>query len=244
MNVNHFNPKKTGMLFFDILNGYVAAPEPGKPRVLKPWIQNAVRLSKAGRAAGLPVFFAKGNHRPDNATTALLLTDTNNSLTPWPNGEVTKTKMHVIAGDKSSDVLADLEPQADDYYIVKYRWSAFHQTYLDLALRTRGIDTIIVSGGSTDVGVTSTLYSARDLDYNMIVVSDACGTSHDQRAHDTLMELVFPRMARVRTTEQVIEMLRKAKVVRLRRVQPRVIRAQAKNPWTTLRTRVDSAASR
>jgi len=49
------------------------------------------------------------------------------------------------------------------------------------------------------------------LDYNLIVVSDACGTSHDQRAHDTLMELVFPRMARVRTTEQVIEMLRNAK---------------------------------
>ena len=117
MNVNDFSLKKTALLFFDILNGYLPAPEPGKPRVLKPWIQNAVRLSKAGRAAGLPVFFAKGNHRPDNATTALLLTDTNNSLTPWPNGEVTKTKMHVIAGDKSSDVLADLEPQADDYYI-------------------------------------------------------------------------------------------------------------------------------
>ena len=211
MNVNHFEPKKTAVLFFDILNGYVPAPESGQPRALKLWIQNAVRLGKAARAAGLPVFFAKGNHRPDNATTALLLTDTNNSLTPWPNGEVTKTKMHVIAGDKSSDVLADLEPKADDYYIVKYRWSAFHQTYLDLALRTRGIDTIIISGGSTDVGVTSTLYSGRDLDYNMIVASDACGTSHDQRAHDMLMELVFPRMSRVRTTDQVIEMIEKAR---------------------------------
>jgi ureidoacrylate peracid hydrolase len=211
MNVNHFELKKTAMLFFDILNGYVPEAEPGKPRVLKPWIQNAVRLGKATRAAGLPVFFAKGNHRPDNATTALLLTDTNNSLKPWPNGEVTKTKMHVIAGDKSSDVLADLEPQPDDYYIVKYRWSAFHQTYLDLALRTRGIDTIIISGGSTDVGVTSTLYSGRDLDYNMIVASDACGTSHDQRAHDMLMELIFPRMSRVRTTDQVIEMIQKAR---------------------------------
>lgn len=211
MNVNHFEVNKTALLFFDILNGYVPAPEPGKPRVLKPWIQNAIRLSKAGRAAGLPIFFAKGNHRPDNATTALILTDTNNSLTPWANGEVTKTKMHVIAGDKRSDVLADLEPQAGDYYIVKYRWSAFFQTYLDLALRTRGRDTIIISGGSTDVGVTSTLYSGRDLDYNMIVVSDACGTSHDQRAHDTLMELIFPRMSRVRTTDHVIDMIQKAK---------------------------------
>ena len=209
MNVKDFNLKKSALLFFDILNGYVAEPEPGKPRVLKPWIQNAVKLGKAGRAAGLPVFFAKGNHRPDGATTAMTISDTNNSLRPWPNGEVTKAKMPVIAGDKSSDVLADLEPKSEDYYIVKYRWSAFFQTYLDLALRSRGIDTIIVSGGSTDVGVTSTLYSGRDLDYNQIVVSDACGTSHDQRAHDTLMEIVFPRMARVRTTEQVIEMIEK-----------------------------------
>jgi nicotinamidase-related amidase len=118
--------------------------------------------------------------------------------------------MHVIAGDKSSDVLADLGPAPDDYYIVKYRWSAFHQTYLDLALRARGVDTVIISGGSTDVGVASTLYSGRDLDYNMIVVSDACGTSHDQRAHDTLMELIFPRMARVRTTDQAIAMMQRA----------------------------------
>lgn len=211
MNVNDFDLKKTGLLFFDILNGYVPTAEPGKARTLKPWIQNAIRLSKAARAAGLPIFFAKGNHRPDNATTALLLTDTNNSLRPWPNGEVTKTKMHVIAGDKSSDVFADLDPKPDDYYIVKYRWSAFFQTYLDLALRTRRIDTLIISGGSTDVGVTSTLYSGRDLDYNMIVVSDACGTSHDQRAHDMLMELVFPRMSRVRTTNQVIDMIEKAR---------------------------------
>jgi nicotinamidase-related amidase len=121
--------------------------------------------------------------------------------------------MHVIAGDKSSNVLADLDPRADDYYITKYRWSAFFQTYLDLALSTRAIDTIIISGGSTDVGVTSTLYSGRDLDYNMIVVSDACGTSHDQRAHDMLMELVFPRMARVRTTDQVMEMINTARAV-------------------------------
>ncbi len=210
MNVRDFHLKKSALLFFDILNGYVPEPEPGKPRALKPWIQNAVMLSKAGRAAGLPVYFAKGNHRPDGATQALTITDTNNSLTPWPNGEVTKTKMHVIAGDKSSDVLADLEPKPDDYYIVKYRWSAFFQTYLDLALRSRGVDTIIVSGGSTDVGVAATLYSGRDLDYNQIVVSDACGTSHDPRAHDMLMEIIFPRMARVRTTAQTIEIIETA----------------------------------
>ena len=211
MNVTHFDLKKTALLFFDILNGYYHSGDAAAQARMKPWVDNAVRLMKAGRDADLPIFFAKGNHRADSATSKLLLTDTNNSLKPWPNGEVTKGKMPAIAGDKSSDVIPELDPRPDDYYIPKYRWSAFHQTYLDLALRSRGIDTIIISGGSTDVGVTSTVYSGRDLDYNMIVVRDACGTSHDQHAHDVLMDLIFPRMSRVRTTDQVLEMIQKAK---------------------------------
>ena len=211
MNVTHFDLKKSAMLFFDILNGYYHSGDAAAKARMKPWVDNAVRLMKAGREAALPIFFAKGNHRADSATSTLLLTDTNNSLKPWPNGEVTKGRMPVIAGDKSSDVVPELDPRPDDYYIPKYRWSAFHQTYLDLALRSRGVDTIIISGGSTDVGVTYTVYSGRDLDYNMIVVRDACGTSHDQRAHDVLMDLIFPRMSRVRTTDQVLEMIQKAR---------------------------------
>ncbi|MBI4526431.1 MAG: cysteine hydrolase [Deltaproteobacteria bacterium] len=210
MNVNHLDLKKTAVLFFDILNGYYhAADAAGKAR-MKPMVDNAVRLMKAGREVGLPIFFAKGNHRPDNATTALILTDTNNPLKPWPNGEVAKPKMQAVAGEWRSEVIPELEPRPDDYYIPKYRWSAFHQTYLDLALRSAGIDTLIISGGSTDVGVASTVFSGRDMDYNLIVASDACATSHDQRAHDLLMELIFPRMSRVRTTEQVLRMIREA----------------------------------
>jgi len=81
-------------------------------------------------------------------------------------------------------------------------------TYLDLALRSAKIDTIIISGGSTDVGVAATVFAGRDLDYNMIVVRDACATVHDQRAHDVLMDLIFPRMCRVRTTDQVLQMIK------------------------------------
>ena len=70
---------------------------------------------------------------------------------------------------------------------------------------------MIVSGGSTDVGVASTVFAGRDIDYNLIVVSDACATSHDQRAHDMLIDLIFPGMSRVRTTDQVVQMIREAK---------------------------------
>jgi len=211
MPLDEIEIKKTAILFFDLLNGYADAPEGEVKARKKLEVNNAVRLMKAGRESKIPIFFAKGNHRADQATSALILTDTNNSLKAWPGGKVTKGKMHVIGGDQSSEVIPELDPQPDDYYIPKYRWSAFYQTSLDLSLRSRGIDTVIISGGSTDVGVASTVFSGRDMDYNIIIASDACATSHDQRAHDTLMELIFPRMSRVRTTDQVLRMIQEAR---------------------------------
>ena len=58
----------------------------------------------------------------------------------------------------------------------------------------------------TDVGVASTAFAARDMDYNMVIVSDVC-TSPELDNHDQLMRRIFPRMARVRTTQQVLDML-------------------------------------
>ncbi len=211
MGLNEIEIQKTAILFFDILNGYYHAAEPAAKARMKPMVDNAVHLMKAGREAGIPIFFAKGNHRADNATSALLQTDTDMGLRPWPDGAVKKGKMHVTGSDWSSEVIPELDPRPDDYYIPKYRRSAFYQTYLDLALRARTIDTLIISGGSTDVGVASTVFAGRDMDYHMIVASDACATSHDQRAQELLMELIFPRMSRVRTTEQVVKMIQSAR---------------------------------
>ena len=86
MNPNQIELKKTAILFFDILNGYYhEASERAKARK-KPMVDGAVRLMKAGREAGIPIFHAKGNHRSDTATSVVLLTDTKIDLTPWPNG--------------------------------------------------------------------------------------------------------------------------------------------------------------
>ena len=211
MDINHFEIERTGLLFFDLWNGYYhGASEAAKARK-KPMVDNAARLMQAARQVGMPIFFAEGRRRADEGTTPLLLTDTNIPLKPWPNGIVTVVKAATIEGDSSSDVIPELEPGPNDYHLPKYRWSAFHQTYLDLALRTRNIDTVIISGGSTDVGVAATVFAGRDMDYNFIVVRDACATNHDQRAHDVLMDLIFPRMSRVRTTDQVLKMIRGAK---------------------------------
>jgi nicotinamidase-related amidase len=208
MNVNELDTKKTGLLFFDLLNVYYrGAPEETQKR-MKPVVDNAVRLLDAARKASLPIFYAMANHRQDGQVRSMIVTDTDMRLRPWPKDDCNPTVHGATEGSWEQKVIEDIAPRPEDTIIPKYRWSTFHQTYFDLALRSRGIDTIIISGGAVDVGVASTVYAARDLDYNVIVVRDACSNSHED-SMAAFMNTVFPRMARVRSTDQVLEMIRK-----------------------------------
>ena len=208
MNVNQLDTKKTGLLFFDLLNVYYhGAPEETQKR-MKPVVDNAVRLMDAARKASLPVFYAMANHRKDGQIRSMIVTDTDMRLRPWRNDDCSPTVHGATEGSWEQKVIDEIAPRPEDTIIPKYRWSTFHQTYFDLALRSRGIDTIIISGGAVDVGVASTVYAARDLDYDVIVVRDACSNSHED-SMAAFMNTVFPRMARVRSTDQVLEMIRK-----------------------------------
>jgi nicotinamidase-related amidase len=208
MNVNQLDTKKTGLLFFDLLNVYYhGAPEETQRR-MKPVVDNAVRLMDGARKASIPIFYAMANHRKDGQIRSLIVTDTDMRLRPWPSGVCNPSVHGATEGSWEQKVIDEIAPRPEDTIIPKYRWSTFHQTYFDLALRSRGIDTIIVSGGAVDVGVASTVYAARDLDYNVIVVRDACSNSHED-SMAAFMNTVFPRMARVRSTDQVLEMIRK-----------------------------------
>lgn len=208
MDTNKINVKKTAVLYFDMLNGYFHGMDKATKARKKPMVDNAVRIMHAARTAGIPIYFAQGSYRADRSDASLLLTDTTIGLKPWPRGVPSKEIPRVVGGTKSSQIIPELKPNHNDYYMAKYRWNAFHQTSLDLLLRARGIDTIIISGGSTDVGIAATVFGGRDLDYNIIVVRDACATNHALQAHDMLMELVFPRMSRVRTTDQVLRIIK------------------------------------
>jgi nicotinamidase-related amidase len=206
MNVNDLKVNKTALLFFDMLNVYYhGAPDETKKR-MKPVVDNAVRLMNGARRAGMPIFYAMANHRRDGESRSLIVTDTDMRLRPWPNGECNPTIHGATEGSWEQKVIEEIAPHPEDYIIPKYRWSTFHQTYFDLALRSRGIDTIIISGGAVDIGVASTAYAARDLDYNVIIVRDACSNSHED-SMAAFMNTVFPRMARVRTTDQVLKMI-------------------------------------
>jgi nicotinamidase-related amidase len=208
MNVNELNVRKTGLLFFDMLNVYYRGASLETQQRMKPVVDNAVRLMDGARQASIPIFYAMANHRPDGESRSRIVTDTDMRLRPWPNGECNPTVHGAVEGSWEQGIIEEIAPKPQDYVIPKYRWSTFHQTYFDLALRSRDIDTIIISGGAVDVGVASTVYSARDYDYNIIIVRDACSNSHED-SMAALMNTVFPRMARVRSTNQVLHMMQR-----------------------------------
>lgn len=203
---NELKPATTALLFFDMLNGHIKSGHATTTARYAPVITSASLLLNAARRQGMMVAYACANHRADNATTAHTIRDTDGRLRPLAASDAREFKPVVAGGTWEAQVIDELAPAAGDYLIPKYRWSAFFQTYLDLALRARKIDTLIIAGGSTDVGVASTAFAARDLDYNLVIASDAC-SSPEQDSHDQFMRRIFPRMARVRTSAQIVSMI-------------------------------------
>lgn len=178
------------LLLFDFLVGHASKDR----ERYAPVIANAAKLLAAARASRAMVAHARADHRADRATHAAIATDSE-SRPPIITG-----------GTPEAEIVPELAPLPGEYQVPKHRWSAFFGTYLDHALRTRGADTIILCGGSTEIGIASTAYAARDLGYNIVIASDAC-TSPKQEIHAQLMRDAFPRLARVRTTAQVLAML-------------------------------------
>jgi nicotinamidase-related amidase len=88
------------------------------------------------------------------------------------------------------DPLARLIPPAT--VVDKHVYSAFHATGLGDELKRRGVDTVLVSGGETDVCVLATVLDAVDLGLRVVIALDAICGSTDQ-THEDLIELYTTR---------------------------------------------------
>jgi nicotinamidase-related amidase len=201
-------PRRTALLLFDLLN-YARETEADRVR-MAPVIAHAIRLRTLAREVGMPTFYTVADHRPDGADVGERYSDVGHDLQPWDDPEI-RRRPHTknVAGSFGAKVVDELRPEPDDYVIAKHRWSAFFQTHLELSLRSRRIDTMILCGGATEIGIASTAYAARDLDYDLVIVRDAC-SSPRRVAHDLFMDVVFPRFARVRTTDEVTSMIERS----------------------------------
>ena len=134
-------------------------------------------LLAAARASGMLVVHTREGHRPD-------LSD----LPAWkrirsersgaPIGSAGPLGRLLVRGEYGHDLIDELQPHAGEPVIDKPGYCAFAATDLELILRTRGIDSLIITGVTTEVCVSSTLRSAIDRGFNCLTVRDACGSAH------------------------------------------------------------------
>jgi nicotinamidase-related amidase len=107
-----------------------------------------------------------------------------------------------------SEYVPELNIQPSDILITKHQWGAFYGTGLDLQLRRRGIDTIILCGIATNMGVESTARFAYEFGYNQIFIEDAM-SARSKEEHEYPIRYIFPRFGLIRKTNEVLKALDK-----------------------------------
>jgi nicotinamidase-related amidase len=201
-------PEKTAIVLIDLQNDiirnnsgpfYGSIYEQVKEKKL---VENVVRLVHGGRRAGAKIFFITVVRRSDYADVINQVTE----LFVAGKATAAKKQISLVEGTQGALLVEELDPASTDYVLVKKRRNAFHQTELDFHLRCLGIANIVIGGVATDLGVESTVRAAWDHDYNVVVVEDIC-VAVPPPAHDYAIKSVFPRMARIMSTDQILHEL-------------------------------------
>lgn len=181
------DPHTTALILIDLQKGIVSrplAPHPGAQVVTI-----AKDLAGRFRGAGAPVVLVNVGFSADFKDA--LRQSVDQPFTPPAGG---------FPPDFSE--LADGLAQPGDIRITKRQWGAFYGTELDLQLRRRGVQTIVLAGIATNIGVESTARQAWEHGYNLVIAEDATsGMSAEMHAFS--MENIMPRLAKVTKAAEI-----------------------------------------
>src|SRR5664280_2055285 len=184
-------PALTALVVIDLQRGTVGMPT--APHPASDVVARASAVARALRALGGMVVLV---HVAPSA-------DGKDALRPWTDTPPRQ------AGPRPPDwaqLEVELGPESGDLVITKRQWGAFYGTELDLQLRRRGVDTILLAGISTNVGVESTARDAYERGYEQVFVEDAMAARSPDE-HASTIGTVFPRIGRVRSTAEVLAAL-------------------------------------
>ncbi len=181
---------RTALVVIDLQKGIVGMPT--QPYAAAEVVRNAAALAEACRTSGVPVFLVRVTPSPDGK----------DALHP-------KADIAMQMGARQPDwaeLVPEMGPKPGDIVITKRQWGAFYGTELDLELRRRGIQTIVLCGISTNIGVESTARFAYEYGYDQVFAEDACA-ARSAEEHNAAFKTVFPRIGLVRKTAEIISAL-------------------------------------
>ncbi len=180
--------RSTALVLIDLQRGIVQRQT--APHTAADVVARAVRLADRFRKTGGPVVLVRVMFSADDRDRLMQKTDAPPPVTgPLP--------------PDYGDIVPELGPKAGDIVITKRQWGAFYGTELDLQLRRRRINTIVLGGIATNFGVESTGRAAHEHGYQVVFAEDAMA-GMTAEAHEFAVKTIFPRLGLVRSTDDVL----------------------------------------
>lgn len=166
MQINEIDPARTAMIVVDMQNDFVASGAPLETHAARAMVPRLAEALKLRRDVGTRVIFAVHAHRRDGCDMGLF----DDLHPPIANRDA------LVDGTPGVEVYPDLAPIPGEHVIKKHRYSGFFGTDLDIILREWGVDTVIISGTTTENCCHATARDAMFLNYRVVFLSDATAT--------------------------------------------------------------------
>lgn len=185
--------QKTALVIIDLQKGIVA--NSCTPYSAQQVVNNAAKLAQEFRKVG-------GFVVPVHVNSI----DGKDTLHPVADGFPGWGGSNSVQPSDWAEFVPELQVGPADYRVTKHQWGAFYGTDLDLQLRRRGVHTIVLCGIATGIGVDTTAREAYQRGYQQVFARDAT-TGLSQTEHDYVLGYIFPRIGRVRFTEEIVAAL-------------------------------------
>jgi nicotinamidase-related amidase len=183
--------EKSALLVIDMQNFFVDTRSKGLGPISPTVLSNTRRLIQAFRKSGRPIIYTRHVHREDGSDAGIL-------GWWWPD--------MIVEGGWDSEIHEEIAPEPSDKVIFKHRYSAFYNTDLEIVLRCKGIEDVVICGVMTNLCCESTAREAYFRDYRVFFLADATGTAHPEMHAATLLNLSYG-FAYVTTTDDIVSQL-------------------------------------
>lgn len=160
---------KTAILLIDVINDFDFPEADSLLTFARPMARRIAALKARARHAGVPVIYV------------------NDNFGRWRSDFKSQVKHCLGPEAKGSEIVTLLQPDDDDYFVLKPKHSGFYASSLEVLLEYLGSEELVLTGVAGNICVLFTANDAYMRDYKIIVPPD-CTASNTEAANQAAIE--------------------------------------------------------